>query len=337
MARVTKRIKVTHDSTAAYAASQPLFDALRHATDRTSKQHALLSNARDVVQQTHVKLADAISDGDASQRARYVDCAVKAWRSATESYAEIFDALAKASAAEPSEGRGAREGHESFMKMASMAAEANGIAKSFALYEEQHASNPEGITPQAAKADDESASDASDADEGADQDVSMESVPNEELPQQAIPKDSKQKAKEANHKKRVEDARHKHEKKLLALRAKMKNKGAPGPSKVSKVQNTEQVEYEDISGEVEARLKAKEAKREAAKKEKKRKRGSGDSFGVDEPEATSRGNIPKKKSKVDVPANDTEIVAIKEKRGKKARAAEEDAGGKKPKRLKTKA
>lgn len=337
MARVTKRAKVTHDSTAAYAASQPLFDALRHATERTSEQHALLSNARDVVQQTHVKLADAISDGDANQHARYIDCAVKAWRSATESYAEIFDALAKASAAEPSEGRGAREGHESFANMANMAAEANAMAKSFVLYGEQHASNAEGVTSQAVEANGESASEESEKEEEPDQDVTMESVPSDVITQSAISKDPKQKSKEAIHKKRIEDARQKHEKKLLALRAKMKNKSTQGPSKLSKVQNTNQVEYEDISGEVQARLKAKEAKREAAKKEKKRKRGSGDSFGADEPEPTSRGNIPKKKSKADIAAHDAEIVAVKEKRGKNARPAEEDAGAKKPKRLKTKA
>lgn len=118
-------IKTKRRSTAAYAASQPLFDALRNGMQRLADQRANLQVARDTVQKLHVKLpTESISTDGTDSHEKYMDGAVKAWRMATESYAEIFEALAEVTAAEPSAGRDKSEGHEAFVKMASTAREA---------------------------------------------------------------------------------------------------------------------------------------------------------------------------------------------------------------------
>ena len=350
MARGTKRVKVHHHSTAAYAASQPLFDALRLAVDCTNEQHDLLSTARDIVQQTHVKLAESISDGDSTHTTRYIDSAVKAWRSVTASYTEIFDALAKASSAEPSEGKPMREGHESFVRMASMAAEANSMAESFVLSEEKHNGQSEPVVQ----------SDASIAEGGSDalssdsvdvpDDTAAEPSPNKptskrerQLAKSGAFPHFKANDKGTNIKKRMEEARNKHEKKLLALRAKKKQANrSPSIAKTSDkrasvINGAGVVEYEDVSEQVAARLKAKQAKREAAKKEKKRKRESGDSYGVDLREfEVVLEKPPKKRSRSDGLGNDVEVVAVKVGRQKHGRALDDGDVGRTNKKAKTK-
>lgn len=122
-------IKTKRRSTAAYAASQPLFDALRNGMQQLADQRASLEVARDTVQKLHVKLpTESISTDGTDSHEKYMDGAVKAWRMATKSYAEIFEALAEVTAAEPSAGRAKSEGHEALVKMASTAREANEAA-----------------------------------------------------------------------------------------------------------------------------------------------------------------------------------------------------------------
>ena len=122
-------IKTKRRYTAAYAASQPLFDVLRNGMERIDLQRANLEIARDTVQRLHVKLPSAsITDDVKDSHEKYMDSAVKAWRLATESYAEIFEALADVTAAEPSAGRNEREGHGSFVRMAETARQAYEIA-----------------------------------------------------------------------------------------------------------------------------------------------------------------------------------------------------------------
>lgn len=118
-------IKTKRRSMAAYAASQPLFDALRNGMQSVKDQRANLEIARDTVQRLHVKLPSSSIAADVRDgHETYMDGAVKAWRLATESYAEIFQALADVTAAEASTGRKQRQGHEAFMKMAGSAREA---------------------------------------------------------------------------------------------------------------------------------------------------------------------------------------------------------------------
>ena len=134
MARAAKQ-KAARQGTAAYAASQPLFDALRVGFNRVGEQEANLSIARDIVQNLHVKLPNPGPENGRVKHERYIDCAVKAWQSAAEVYANIFEELATATAAKPSEGRSERDGYEKFAAMARAARDARRVAVDFMLYE----------------------------------------------------------------------------------------------------------------------------------------------------------------------------------------------------------
>jgi len=108
MARTKKQRR---ESTAAYAASQPLFDALRKATIQIDAQKARLCKARDMVQQLHVKHQSIMDKDDAKNHKRYIAYVVKAWRDATRMYSEVFEELVQLTAENESEGRGVLEGH----------------------------------------------------------------------------------------------------------------------------------------------------------------------------------------------------------------------------------
>ena len=131
-----QRQKLERESTAAYSASQPLFDALRIGFIRVGEQKKVLSIARDIVQNLHVQIPNLDSKAEVDKEQRYTDCAVKAWRSATEIYADIFEALANVTAAVEEEGRAERDGHAMFAEMARTAVEARKAAQSFTLYGE---------------------------------------------------------------------------------------------------------------------------------------------------------------------------------------------------------
>jgi hypothetical protein len=311
-------MKSFNETTAAYAVSQPLFDALRLGVDRANDQHALLDNASWIIQQIHVKLAIAVSERDASQQSKSITGIVKAWQTATKSFAEIFDALEKATAAVPSEVKEAFEGHDDFVKMAAMAAEANGIANGFSLWKDQSDQSEDG---------------EAEASESASEAESHNDMPAGEAlrPPLLLSKEDKKGAKTRQ---RIENSRQKREKKLLALRAKMKqsqNKSTPNRT------DPVPVDYEDISAEVEARLKAKEAKREAAKKDKKRKRESGESFNSAVAAVENEKKPARKKNKANGLGNGGErnVVAVKAKR-KQDISTTAEVGGRKRKRARTK-
>lgn len=136
MTRAAKQ-NAQRQATAAYAASQPLFDALRMAFVRVGEQKAHLSIARDIVQNLHVKLPAQDPTTANDNHARYMDCAIKAWRSATEVYAEVLVSLAKLTAADATEGREERGTHASLAEMARQVEEANIAAKRFVLFEDR--------------------------------------------------------------------------------------------------------------------------------------------------------------------------------------------------------
>ena len=321
MSRHTKRMKTSHDSTAAYAASQPLLDTLRLGVERANDQHVLLDNASWIVQQVHVKLAIAVSDRDASQLSQSITGIVEAWQSATESFAEIFDALREATAAVPSEGKEAFEGHADFVKMAAMAAEANGIAKEFALWRDGQSTSQDGEA--------EASGSATEAE-------SQINAPGAQSPQQPLLL-SKEDKKGAKTKQRIDDSRQKREKKLLALRAKKKQSQNKSTINHTDPQHSAPVEYEDVSAEVEARLQAKEAKREAAKKEKKRKRESGESFNSAAAPPENEKKPARKKGKTNgaEEMEDRDDVAVKAKRKQDGSTMAEVGGEKKRARTKS--
>ncbi|KAF2158538.1 hypothetical protein M409DRAFT_61580 [Zasmidium cellare ATCC 36951] len=126
-----KRQKIDRENLAAYSASQPLFDALRNATTKLSEQEARLTTARDVVQTLHVKIAKDDTHLAVSRHNRYMDAAVKAWHSATETYCAIFEQLVTITAADPTEGKEKGQRHEEFVSLLDTARKAEEAAKKF--------------------------------------------------------------------------------------------------------------------------------------------------------------------------------------------------------------
>ncbi|KAK5117767.1 hypothetical protein LTR85_008742 [Meristemomyces frigidus] len=141
MARA-QRQKLARESTAAYSASQPLFDVLRGGANKVGEQKFYLSQARDVVQNVHVKLVNATGNDDAEKHDQYVEHVVKAWRSATEVYSAIFEELASITAADPTEGREASKGHDEFMAMSANVEAAKKMAMSYSVAGTQPAATP---------------------------------------------------------------------------------------------------------------------------------------------------------------------------------------------------
>ena len=111
------RQKRARQSTAAYAASQPLFTALKDGFERLGEQRAALNLARDLVQNLHVKLVHEDGVGKREEHQRYVHSIVTAWRSAVEVYIQIFKQLVDNTAADASEGRPASRNHEDLAAM----------------------------------------------------------------------------------------------------------------------------------------------------------------------------------------------------------------------------
>ncbi|EME47920.1 hypothetical protein DOTSEDRAFT_21646 [Dothistroma septosporum NZE10] len=115
-------------STAAYAASQPLFSTLRNATDSVDAQKASLTTARDVVQQLHVK----IDTGEAKRHETYMHHVVSAWEAATEAYCKVFEELCNVTRADDSEGRPQGKRHDEFVKILETARHARDAVKDHA-------------------------------------------------------------------------------------------------------------------------------------------------------------------------------------------------------------
>lgn len=341
------RTKRDRDPKAAYAASQPLFAALQHGAAQSGTQRAYLSKARDTVQKVHVELVN----GDGDQHELYMECAVKAWRSATETFSNVFAELCKITAADPTKGKEASKEYDGFKSLAETAVAAKEAAMGYQLKGERSSapqstkSTPSKAAKSARVEEEEEDVATSDSDSEASETSeksTTEQIPapkgkrpaptaDEETPPSGQP--STKKLKPANtirhdekgHKVlfekgakvpnvpfaelsaadkkawQAEKGRQKREKRRLKKRA---GNSAPTPSAKSeggfsnatfgeeyiplgfdaseavpagKENKVPGVEYEDVTAEVEARLKAKEEKRKARKEEKKRKRESVDS------------------------------------------------------------
>ncbi|KAK1025824.1 hypothetical protein LTS16_022863 [Friedmanniomyces endolithicus] len=305
--------------TAAYAASQPLFDALKAATDQAGEQKIHLAKARDTVQNLHVNLVDTTKTDDAQKHELYVECLMKAWTSAMEAYCKVFEELCKVSAADATVGRAAGKGHEQFKVMADTATAASEQARSYRVVEKPIGATSENgrevpiISGKRVRESDEQERDEEQVVEGSGQTV--------------------------NTKKQRKRAR------LSAL----KNPGAeivsqhkepqPEPEMESnsagKENNGPVVEYEDVSAEVTARLKAKAEKKKAKKEAKKRKRESGDTVLV---EAAGLEKPSSKKVKVDgVLAEKDAVVGQGQTKRRQDDGAKQHEGGSPAKRRKGKA
>ncbi|KAF2773028.1 hypothetical protein EJ03DRAFT_348079 [Teratosphaeria nubilosa] len=290
----------SHAAYAAFAASQPLFDALHHATARIAEQQWHLSSARDTVQRTHVQLAQRGATGD---HGTYVAAVVKAWRSAAETYRPIFREMARITAADPTEGRRAARGHDAFARMADSAGRANELAMSFPL-----AASPGAKRAAAAAAgpDEQSTKRTRLPSGGADDGDARASKAHQETRTPAakppgargkrVPPADEGGAMQRSRKRRAVT-------RTLGTRHENHPSGHPhttaqtsGPRLEGHVPG---IEYEDLSAAVGARLhaKAEKTKKKTARKQqdKKRKRESADSTAPDFAGMLARADKPAKK------------------------------------------
>ncbi|KAK3680208.1 hypothetical protein LTR78_000586 [Recurvomyces mirabilis] len=252
MMHASKRQKIDRETTAAYGASQPLFDALRKGAANAGEQKLRLTKARDLVQTIHVKLVEVDKNDSAQAREEYISSLTKAWASATDAYCTIFEELCKVTEANPVEGREESKGHAQFKNMAETAAAASAAARAYTTSDSRAASES---APEATPATSRSTKRTVDALD----DSMMEQAPSS--PQQNAP----------NHGAKRTNKRAKVDRSVSSIPI-TTGQATPAPPKKMAA-----IEYEDVSAEVTARLKAKADKRKAKKQERKRKRESGDS------------------------------------------------------------
>ncbi|KAK5735670.1 hypothetical protein LTR17_008021 [Elasticomyces elasticus] len=305
----TKSQKPDRESTAAYAASQPLFSALRSASDEISKQKAHLAKARDIVQTLHVKLVDTTNIDDSEKHDQYMECVVKAWTSATEAYCNIFTELCAVTAPDPAVGRVAGRGYEQFKVMERLAATASYQVKEYPAKQTSGVSAGAKLEPPTALG--KRARDADEVGQAGDQGSKRSRKRARQLARKTSDTganggaESKHEVKtekvEPNGEVKTEVEPEVNVKKEPNVKIKREPVSPeqdhvdPEPVSAGKENSVPAVEYEDASAEVAARLKAKEEKRKAKKEAKKRKRDSGDSA-VTEPTTTEKPS--KKKAKV---------------------------------------
>ncbi|RMY75443.1 hypothetical protein D0864_09832 [Hortaea werneckii] len=307
--------RMSRNATAAYAASQPLFEALQAGNMRINEQKVHVTRARNLVQNLHVKLTEINGQDESAKHDYYMDCVVKAWRSATQTYEAIFRELMALNAADASEGREASKRYEEFAALATTARQVNEVAFEFPLH--GPASWPEApSTPEKRKRSHEEEEEHDDS-----SDVKMDAgldAPVKEGPEGGHAKDGKQTQQNES----AEKTLSKHQRKRLRKKhpaadhhkdsetnpnpsstnpptQPTSNPNPPPPSSQRKENHTPiaGIEYEDVSAEVEARLKAKADKRQAKKTEKKRKRESGDSLLEARPVAEIAERPKRKKTK----------------------------------------
>ncbi|CZT18834.1 uncharacterized protein RCC_04679 [Ramularia collo-cygni] len=315
----SKKQKLNRESNAAYITSQPLFDALRNATNAISNHKVLLQEARDTIQSIHVKLP--INDGDAEKHEACLKNIVAAWAGETQTYHEVFRQITLLTGADISQGRPAAKSHEKYMAILdtiSRAQEAVDAFRSLSEEVEEESDEQAGEESEEEIVKQEPHSDsASDSPPSAKS--SKSAIPPTVLPKRPFVKDESaeegaNKVQKLNVTATKTAAHASHEKKQANSNARSRRKAvkkaaadaaaaelvqskstlntAASTSTASKIDEAHApaapvVEYEDVNSEVEARVKAK-AEKTAAKKarreEKKRKRESVDSFAKHEPD-----------------------------------------------------
>ncbi|EME86707.1 uncharacterized protein MYCFIDRAFT_172405 [Pseudocercospora fijiensis CIRAD86] len=306
------RAKRQKTELAAFAASQPLFEAVRTVN---------LTIAHDVVKNIHVGVQNNDEHNHIERHVAYMDAIVESWRSATDAYCNIFAQLTSITADKPNEGIGAAESHSFFQEMLETARKAQEAAKRFTSAKERAV--PETNTtiggntaetvpavesddeielkhkplnggPSTSESSNKSTSTATPGKQLARSDrikldksgtrvlwekgAKEPSVPfamlgGDEKKEWAAEKSRQKREKQKG---RAHEIRTKKGQRERQQEQEQEQKSAP-PSEYHSPQLAD-VEYEDLSAEVDARLKAKEEAEKAKKQEKKRKRESHDSF-----------------------------------------------------------
>lgn len=281
---ITSTSKPDAQDTAAYAASQPLFDTIRVAISQLDEQRRNLVSARDVVQQLHVKVPTEHLDSHSLKSGEYTSSLVEAWEHATESFTRIFEQLCIITGPETATGKKAEASYPGFKKLLNSAEAARKAAsehvpqpveRKVKRKAEVDAPDEEGMqitprkkakssSPESSKLGAPAPSKRAVASPGDAQEAPRKrqrvAVEQEQEPATAVNGNSSTKRQRRRQSAREKQKQH-----------------AQSPSKDTSTMNGNQepgVQYEDVSAEVDARLKAKEDAKKAKKEAKKRKRDS---------------------------------------------------------------
>lgn len=311
--------------TAAYAASQPLFDVLRGAISRLEDQKNHLTGAKDTVQNIHVKVPQEHIENNGTLPTDYKDALITAWKNTTESYVRIFEQLCELTGPDPAAGRQAEVSYTGFQKLLYTAEAARTVA-----FEQDEA-----ITQAKRKAEGSSESDSAAS--------SNINTPNKKAKQSpaevasakrtAEPSPSQAVQRPMKRQRRTEDVstsggnaadqtgqasepstintvqrlkpkpkqvRKERKQRIQQAAAAMPRSTVPEPQKQQPVA---EAQYQDVSAEVDARLRAKEEAKKAKKEAKKRKRDSSASHIIEaEPGAEREATEAKAKALAQKPA-----------------------------------
>ena len=317
--------------TAAYAASQPLFDVLRGAISRLDDQKVHLTGAKDTVQHIHVKIPQEHIENNGTLPADYKDALITAWKSTTESYVRIFEQLCELTGPDPAAGRQAEASYTGFQKLLYTAEAARTVA-----FEQD-----EEITHAKRKAEGSSESDSSASSKATTPNKKAKQTPAEvaSVKRTAEPSPSQAVQRPIKRQRTTEDAStpvakptsqtgqsselptintvQRLKPKQVRKERKRRNQqrqqeevqqqapAMPPPTvpKLQKQRPVAEAQYQDVNAEVDARLRAKEEAKKAKKEAKKRKRDSSASHIIEaEPGAEREATEAKAKALAQKPA-----------------------------------
>jgi hypothetical protein len=359
--------------TAAYAASQPLFDVLRGAISRIDEQKAHLTGAKDTIQHIHVKVPQEHIENNGTLPSDYRDSLVTAWKVTTESYVRIFEQLCELTGPDPASGRQAEDSYAGFQKLLFTAEAARTVAF------EQDAENLRAKGTAESSSDSESSASSKvttpkkTKQKPAEVASGKRVAPSESSPSQTAQRPTKKQRTTENEtsstsadkatnqttsqpsvntvqRLKPKQIRKERKKRIQQQQASMlPPTTTPTPAEPTPTTTTPQVEYADVTAEVDARLRAKEEAKKAKQAAKKRKRESQGSHileaepGAEIEAAQKRAVVlaqkpAKKRSKGDDGEGvrvDGEKVPAKGKRGVQEEAQGADEGARRSKRKKT--
>lgn len=285
--------------TAAYAASQPLFDVLRGAISRLDEQKLRLNDAKTTVQHIHVKVPQEHVENNGTLPADYKDSLIAAWKSTTESYVRIFEQLCELTGPDPAAGKEAEESYVGFQKLLYTAEAARTVAferhaeikrKADSLSDDdssvESTASPKKRVKYTTTAEIESVKRTADSEPSPSQNtqrpVKRQRTTEAEGADNAAEKDIN--SKPVNTVQRLKPKQIRRERKRRNQQNNQQQQQPTSHSATTTIpepqtadinnNNIPQVQYEDISAELDARLRLKEEQKKSKKGAKKRKRES---------------------------------------------------------------
>lgn len=285
--------------TAAYAASQPLFDVLRGAISRLDEQKLRLNDAKTTVQHIHVKVPQEHVENNGTLPGDYKDSLIAAWKSTTESYVRIFEQLCELTGPDPAAGKEAEDSYVGFQKLLYTAEAARTVAferhaevkrKADTLSEDDSSAESTATSNKRVKqATTEGASvkRTAESDPSPSQNTQrlakrQRTTTDSEEAQDAAAKADNSTSVNTVQRLKPKQIRKERRRRSLQNREQQQQQAPTQVDGVSEPQqadttatnNIAQVQYEDISAELDARLRLKEEQKKSKKDAKKRKRES---------------------------------------------------------------